>query len=250
MCEIKRIITLGSWCRVAFQCRRYAELNRLEPVQSGPFDWTITPFNALVSIFCNKFSSCSILNPIESIVNQVGSITCGYTGIAFHHDLPYSLAAKHGAKIGDPIIPHSLSQSQHWKQARSRFCYTLDKFHQVCKLEGNLFVRWLRHSSDTSLVKFPDVYAGESPELLNQIICSYCNHDNFAILYVTSQIMAGEKIIEIPIQNIKKYHNICEVSLLERRGKNGDQSNNYQGDDVSWDSCLNFAISNLNENFV
>jgi len=234
--RFKRLIPLGSWCRVAYQCRTHSQVLGLEPVQSGPFDWTITPFRTASRILYKDFREDLLLNPVDSYVNRVGSVTCGYTGISFHHDLAPEIVSAHGGTVNDQSVPVALAKSDHWINAKSRFMHTLENMMNLSRQEGNLYVRWMNCGRGRSDDNFPEVFDGETPSKLATLLSSFDSHQSFCLLHVTSEIVPGvREPLNNPIKSLNVSNGNCiEVVLLERLGHNGDQTYNYIGDEASW----------------
>lgn len=241
--DLKRLVPLGSWCRTAFQCRQNAEKLGLLKTPSGPFDWTITPFRALSRALSNDIRSDLILNPYDSYINKVGSVTCGYTGLAFHHDLPIDLVLKHGGGKGEPDVPPSLLQSEKWGAARSRFTHTLGNLLDISKDHGNIFVRWLNTGRGCN-PNFPEVFDGETPSKTYNLLEAAAGHNDFSLIYATSKIVLNVEVpIVSPVEKLEAdSEHIFNCILTERKGRNGDQSHHFAGDDASWLACLDQAL--------
>lgn len=239
-----RLVPIGSWCRTAFQCRQHAEGLGLEAVQSGPFDWTVTPYRALSRIFQNDFRQELLLNPFDSYVNRVGSISCGYSGIAFHHDLNPSVVGLHGGKQPHSAIPQALMTLPEWKSARDRFLHTLDNMCKLYCKPGNIFVRWLYYGQASAEGTFPGVFDGETAENLFSLIRMALGHDEFFLICVESQSVGGiacpfdNPVAPIDLGNSR----IFNCLLRERLGWNGDQGNDFRGDDSSWLKMFQCAL--------
>jgi hypothetical protein len=125
-------VPLGFSCRSAYQLRRLMASRKDLHVDSGPFDWTMTSFRALSKIFSDDIKPSLILNPIDSYINFNGSITCGYLGVSFHHDLPPSLVQSWGgAESSSPDVPFPLFDSTDISKAKSRFLYQIHKLHSI-----------------------------------------------------------------------------------------------------------------------
>jgi hypothetical protein len=244
---IRRLLPIGSWCRTAYQCRRVAPLLSLEETSSAPFDWTITPFRALSRILRNDFEPGLLLNPLDSYVNRVGSVTCGYSGIAFHHDLPVSLVCDHGSKLNSPSVPASIFRGAECKQSRERFMHTFANLSRLSKLNGNLFVRWMNTGPGPGVDwQFPEVFDGEAPSKIHELLTAFSGHDNFFLVSITSDVIEGvTSCIESPCQIVSSSGNVLELKIFERKGRNGDQSNDFRGDDLSWEAAFECAIAHF-----
>jgi hypothetical protein len=186
----KKIIPLGSWCRTAYQCRTQAPVFSFDPTPSGPFDWTITPFRSLVRIFQQDFSRDEVLNPIESYINKTGSVTCGYTGITFHHDLSSKIVQSYNAKSSGSDVPDALFDSGKISTVKARFFHTLENLYSTLNEPCNMYVRWIPPSSNA--VNFPEVFSGESVLKIRDLLYLHSGHRNHYLLYLKSQIVKGD----------------------------------------------------------
>ncbi len=115
-------IPLGFSCRTAYQLRRLGELSNHLNVPSSPFDWTMTSFRSLSKTFANDISPFLVLNAIDSYTNYNGSVSCGYLGLSFHHDLPPSLVSSMGGEAKSPILPPPcMSHTSYHKQDHASY---------------------------------------------------------------------------------------------------------------------------------
>lgn len=242
----QRFVPLGSWCRTAHQCRVHAPNLKLEATRSGPFDWTITPFRSLSKIIRNDLDRSLVLNPIDSYVNRAGSITCGYSGLTFHHHLTAQDVELHGGARNDQIVPNGLIKSPKWEDARNRFFHTLDNLREASKADGNLYVRWMNTGRGRGTWQFPEVFDGEdilkTSELLNS--CGWLKSSG--LLYVTTEIVEEARDpLEDAIKSISKIGDYSWNCIIrERKGFNGDQTNRFQGDEASWDKLFQAILRN------
>lgn len=245
----RRLIPIGSWCRAAHQCRVHSQRLGLVATPSGPFDWTVTPFSALSTIFAEGFDTTWILNPSECSINQVGSVVCGYSQLHFHHDLPPELVAAHGGKPGDSAAPESLIHAEEWTAARDRFVHTLSKLYSVIQEEGNIFVRWRRFGPHYKMKKFPGVFGGESSNALFSLLRKAGAHPNSSLLCVTStEITDHINELPDPIQTLKMIEpGIYEGELYERKGFNGNQEADFRGDEHAWGTIFQALLSSSDE---
>lgn len=244
---MKRLIHLGSWCRTAYQCRFHAEMLGLEATLSTPFDWTITPFRSLSQILKGDLAVEDVLNPIDSFVNRVGSVTCGYSGISFHHDLSITVVRKYGGEKNESEIPEDLLLSPEWQAARLRFQHTHSNFRNICNEPGNLYVRWMctGKGRGPAVAQFPEVFDGETPQKTLALLSQGGFLGESGLLYITTEIIDNVRSpIDNPISHFNKIDSNCwECSLHERRGYNGDQTTNFKGDEASWGTILNLIAS-------
>ena len=245
----ERLVPLGSWCRAAHQCRAHAEGLNFQKTKSGPFDWTITPFRSLSKIIRNEIDLKLVLNPIDSYINRVGSVTCGYTGITFHHHLTRQIVNDFGGQKNDQTVPRELLKSNKWIDTKKRFAHTLENFKRISTQKGNLYVRWMRNGRQAdSIREFPDVFDGEHPSKLKKLLRSQGLFASSGLIHVTTEVLEGAtEPIKKPIKSISKISNNCwECIIQERKGFNGDQTYNFKGDEYSWKKLLE-EIANKNE---
>ncbi|MEA5400731.1 hypothetical protein VB734_11850 [Synechococcus sp. BA-124 BA4] len=221
----------------------------LSDTPSTPFDWTITSFRALSKVLTGDLIPEKVLNPIDSYINRVGSISCGYSGIAFHHDLPPDLVSSY--QLGEnerSTVPHSLLHCKEFSSARSRFFHTCTSLHERMKNPGNIYVRWMNFGKSREVTwAFPEVLDGETPERLFEIIKAGVGHSDFHLITITSKL--SESVLPVcsplTIQADQENPRIFNAILLERKGWNGDQSNSYKGDEPAWYKCFEAAFNSF-----
>ena len=244
--RFRRFVPLGSWCRTAHQCRVHSEKFALEETKSTPFDWTITPFRSLSKIIRGDFDKEFLLNPIDSYVNRVGSVTCGYSGLAFHHHLPVKLVESYGGTKNQQVVPHELLKSEEWSKAKRRFLHALCNLMDEREKEGNLYVRWMSTGRGPQIGQFPEVFDGEDPGKTLQLLCSNeWMQRGSSLLYITTEVVEGvRQPLGNPIVSISEIAENCwNVVIKERKGFNGDQLINFKGDEIAWGSLFREIIS-------
>ena len=236
---MKRIITLGRACRPTYQARLFSSKNGLEIV-STPFDWTVTPYLSIARILDDDFSPLKVLDPCTSFVTpNSGSITCGYSGINFHHDLSPKIVKHYHSSHDHPvaIVPASIIDSPEWQNAKGRFEHTFSNFSDSIRKSGNLFVRWRRkcHAGDAY-----------SQAETDWGICRLLQRkkgvsQDFRLLIIeTHQINTSQPIVE-PLQVKSCDDVVLCCKLKERKGHNGDLTGSWKGDESSWDICFRYA---------
>ena len=247
MTKFRRLVPLGAWCRSAYQCRMYSKKFLPEETQSGPLDWTITPFLSLSKVIREDINQDLILNPIDSYINRTGSVTCGYSGIIFQHDLDFKLVKSYGGEKNQKVVPTVLLESKQWRNAKSRYFHTLRNLVKTSKKEGNLYVRWLNHTSANNHL----VCAGEDPEKIYKLLRSNEWLNNSGLLHITTEMVKGVKEpIKNPIKSISKISDNCWNCIIkEREGFNGDPAPDppgaiWKGDGMSWQSLFQEILEN------
>ena len=187
-----------------------------------------------------------ILNPIDSYVNRVGSITCGYSGLAFHHHLPIKLVDSYGGTKNQQIVPGELLKTKNWNDAKSRFFHTLENLMKEREKDANLYVRWMRMGRGPQIGTFPEVFDGEDPvKTLELLHSNEWMQRGSGLLYVTTEMVEGvREPLENPIESVSELAENCwNVVIKERKGFNGDQKVNFKGDETSWGSLFQKIIS-------
>ena len=247
MTKVRRLVPLGSWCITAHQCRVNSKKFLPEETKSGPFDWTITPFRSLSKVIREDINQNLILNPIDSYINGLGSVTCSYSGIAFHHHLSRTLVASYGGEKNQNVMHTELLESKEWRDAKSRFCHTLGNLVKTSKEEGNLYVRWVREGIGEKVINFPEVFNGEDPTKTYELLRSNGWLNNSGLLYVTTEMVKGVKEpLKNPIKSISKISDSCWNCIIkEREGFNGDPAGAiWKGDEMSWQSLFREILEN------
>ena len=243
MTKFRRLVPLGSYCRTSYQCRVYSKKFLSEETKSGPFDWTITPFLSLSRIIREDINQNLILNPIDSYINRGGSVTCGYSGIAFHHDLNKKIVKSYGGEKNQKVVPTELLESKEWSYAKSRYFHTLRNLVKTSKEEGNLYVRWMKNTTAKNYL----VFAGEDPAKTYELLRSNKWLNNSGLLYITTGYVEGvQEPLKNPIKSISKISDNCWNCIIkERKGFNGDPTGAiWKGDGMSWQSLFHEILEN------
>ncbi len=232
------LIPIGSWCRTAYQVNEFIKA-RGGDATSFPFDWTITPYSSLKIIFDGKFNPSDVLNIENLELNKVGSITDNGTQLIHHHDFPPAKMKELGQKGGfdERGIPNLLYASGLIDKASGRFDHTYRHMESLKNSSNKLsFVRWCRLGHPDQ--QFPHVFEGESIANLTDIISSYLSHDNFSILTVKTQLTDGLLPEEVITEYERNEYGVSST-IVERKGFDGDGTNNFKGDTVVWHRLLN-----------
>ncbi|NDV91696.1 hypothetical protein GTH32_10925 [Alteromonas sp. 345S023] len=231
------LIPLGAWCRTAYQVNEFKKNNDIETT-SFPYDWTITPFSALKSTLNSEFDPYSILRYDVVERSELGSLVDTRTKIIHHHDFPATKLKllEEIAGVNDKGLPFELYKTDLLDNAKSRFCHTYKNLEFLKKEQKRLlFVRWQRSGHPDR--QLPNAFENESILSLSTIIKGFLRHDNFSILVVKSKTIIGD----LPENIITEYNREefgVTATIIERKGFNGDGTNSFKGDEVSWRALL------------
>lgn len=245
--EKTRILSLGGWCRPAYQIARYTQKNGNTAFLKGPFDWAITSFDALKFCMQPDLKREQILESGKIISSSAGSGMCGNSGLIFHHSINRGTLAKFGSFAkGDPI-PETDDLRDIIEDAKGRFLYTYGLMRSLRSFDGPiLFVRW-NHSEEPDPL-FPDMSKGETDTSLVAMLTSFLGHDKFHVLSLKSDIISGVATpFSEPITAFRASKNHIECLVNERKGWNGDQTNSFKGDENSWEVAFDHVLSYLDQ---
>jgi len=221
------LVPIGAWCRTAFQIRQFVQAKGLSS-QAFPFDWTITPFSALNSIFAPQYDPLSALRPEAVGTSQFASAQDQLSGLVFHHDLP-----RWTPNVGGDYRADDLAR------ARSRFIHTFSNLLALRESPGRLgFVRWQRAGHPDP--QFPEAFDGESVGELHALIGRFLGNNDFSVLVVrTRSLEPGTQAPDDPVAAFKTIGPDCEAIILERSGYDGEgDRNDFRGDHRSWEALL------------
>lgn len=238
------LIPIGVQCRTATQCRKYALSAFGVKVPSLPLDWTITTFNALRLVFDEVFNPRLVLNPRALSSNIVGSVTCNYSNIIFHHDFPPDLMATLGIPTGCGLIQPNIIPNQMIEEARERFGHTYQNF---CKIvSGDLpavFVRWKNISpADNTIFGY---YHGEDSITLLSMLRRRRKDALLLTVETTAYEDSSIQVIDAPILWIENNEQgFLEVKIKERLG-NGLTDFFYEGDTDAWSKMFAYCLPRL-----
>ncbi len=239
------MISLGAWCRPAHQIGCFAGKRPDVVGLKGPFDWTITSFEALRNCLAPGFDPNAVLEQGQVIASFARSGMCSQSKVIFHHEFEPAALAKLGSFDPGDVIPKSRRLKAIVKQTRGRFAHTFRTLSAL-KSEPNpvLFVRWQRHGSPDPI--YPEAFEGETPDALVTAIEAFLGHDRFHVLSIVSEIIEGQRDpITDPITGFEENGRVLSYSIRERMGWNGDQENNFRGDELSWHAAFDHALSRL-----
>lgn len=242
------LVPIGSWCRTAYQVREFL-LDKDTAIQSYPYDWTITPFAALKTSLSCDFDSSNALRLSELAAHyELKTLVDEYTKIIHYHDFSPSCISSLAAECGinEKGVPLKLSSAL-LDKVRGRFQYTFTHFlelKEVSKVRKIGFVRWNRLGHPD--LEVPEAFQGEDLESLSNLLQEFLGNNNFSILQVTSDLSDhhfGEA-------EIVKDYSICQVGaysvIRERKGFDGDGTDNFKGDTRSWNMILSKFVMDFN----
>lgn len=220
------IISLGAWCRPAWQVRKHF----LADV-AYPFDWNITSFSALMHVLHPAFDPAAQLCVEDCYVNPLGSVTDSRSGWIHHHDLP---ASSVGGFPGSVVMSDGPETLELLKNIREKSAYLFQRLRQHCRSNPVIFLRWIRQGHPDW--EFPAAFEGENPGLLHQRLKEFCHHDDVRTLYVVSSDVKGKE--EMPSRfNITPTSYGAFVHLFEQVENFPEES--WTGDEQSWSCMLN-----------
>lgn len=166
------IISLGSWCRPAWQIRRITGGET-----AMPYDWQITSFRALLSTLDPGYNAQTALDIDNIVVNQFSSVTDLSSGWVYQHDLHVSnFNLENGAIIHDDRAQSVITAS------RNKYAFLIDRFREVCGIGGITFIRWIRSGHPDG--EWPEAFEGEDPEQLHEALLRIS--PNPTLVYVRS----------------------------------------------------------------
>jgi hypothetical protein len=176
------VVSLGSWCRPAWQIRKY-----FKKEHADFFDWNITSFKALQTVLSADYTAQDILVFENCVGNLFGSVTDLSSGLIFQHDLPLSRVG--GLQLGNRAACIFLSDDENARrevgEARMKAQALFQRTRQTCRESPTLFVRWLRNGHPDG--EWPSAFEGEAPHKLLSILQDFCGHSAAKLLYVVSE---------------------------------------------------------------
>ncbi|WP_300319062.1 hypothetical protein [Idiomarina sp.] len=231
-----KIVPIGAWCRTAFQVNEFKESNGIAP-KAYPFDWTITPFLALEKSLIPFFNPGNVLQ--RASINKFGSVTCEDTHILFHHALSNNVVRKELSEPKEGKLSGDFLQSEAVSNAIGRFMHTYNNF-SLLRAAGDservLFVRWQRSGHpDKGL---PEAFKNETLTSLNEILRTFLGHENFSVLIIRSKTIASQELPDNPVLSYERSKHGVEATIAERKGYDGDGTNNFRGDTIPWQCVL------------
>lgn len=238
------LVPLGAWCRTAYQVGHFVEKHGGRK-KSYPFDWTITPFLSLEKTLTNHFDPFNVLQVENLKLSKFSSIADQPSALIFHHDLSEHVVADHlkrGSTNAQGIPLSLLNDTEKVQNARARFihtysnlCTSISQAHEKDERIG--FVRWLRggHPDRT----LPEAFEGETINTLWELLADFCQTKNIAVLQVISKVNRKTDSPDVKlIPDLSDASRGAVVTIMERRGWNGDGSNSYRGDNDPWEVAL------------
>lgn len=232
------LVPIGSWCRTAYQVREFLKSSGVKSC-AYPYDWTITPFYALKSTMINGFDRETALQFDALALNQFGSLEDAATRLIHHHDFaPHKLSSLDpGGGVNQRGVPLALVDSDLLIKAKGRFQYAYANLAGLRDGKTKIgFVRWMRHGHPDR--KIPDAFDGENLTSLSELISNFLGHEDFSILLAKSVIVQGALPENDIIVSYERNEMGVSAIIKERKGFDGDGSNSFKGDTVSWRKLL------------
>ena len=242
---ITDFVPLGSWCRASWQTQAIAKVAGKQKI-SYPFDWAITPLDAVIKAIKNDIIIDKVLSQGEIMICPYGHVLCGHTGMRFAHDLKikeisekYSFPIKKGE-----LLPDWFYSLEEVRQAKGRFAYTYKNFRDVLVKQGVAFVRFV-NVSHTSASKdlCEEILSGEDPMRLLSCLRRHGAHPTSRLIYIFSETVPGvtKEIVE-PVTRLKlSSRDLFSCHIYERKGLLGDQTDRFYGDAFSWLAAIKEA---------
>lgn len=237
-----RLVSLGAWCRPAYQLNSFAERHDFVEAGAYPFDWTVTKYASLKQCLSSQFNTDLVLRDGHITASEYKSGVCDTTGLIFQHALSRAaLTEVLNVKVGEKIDVTGEAKPL-VEDARGRFSHTFQRLLRLKQhFDGIVFVRWRRMGHPDG--QLPDAFDAESNESLAALVEDFLQHRNFFLLSVESQYTADRKHeFRRPVERFSVNGNIAECLIHERKGWNGDQSKNFRGDEHSWSAALTRAL--------
>lgn len=214
------LISVGSWCRPAWQIRR-----RLGTETAYPFDWNITSYAALLHTLAPGYDPADELRLEDCTANQFGSVTDLRSGLVLQHDLP---VAALGGQLGGLILGDDAAVRAHLDEVRVKMAFLFERFRTVCRAGPVVFVRWMRHGHPDG--EWPAAFQGELPHHLHHALLRFCGHAEVRTLYVVTTVGEGEAAASACTLHRTSY-GAC-ADLVEARHHFREQD--WTGDDAAW----------------
>ena len=166
------IISLGSWCRPAWQIRRVTG-----DEAAMPYDWQITSFKALLSTLDPQHDATTALAPKDIVLNGFSSLTDVSSGWVYQHDLQLSrFCPENGGMVNHDQV-HEIIET-----TKRKYSFLFDRFRDVCSRGDVTFLRWTRYGHPDP--EWPEVFDGEDPKALYEALSRLSK--NFRLVYVQS----------------------------------------------------------------
>lgn len=214
------VISLGSWCRPAWQIRRYYGTE-----MAYPFDWNITSFDALMHVLDPQFDPQMQLQIEDCVVNPLSSVTDMRTGWIHHHDLP---AEAVGGATGSIAMDDSPEVLRLLRDTASKSTHLFRRMREHCQANPVVFVRWLRGGHPDP--EFAGAFKDENPYRLHARLKEFCGHENVRIVYLISKVVNDEETQSACTLSRTAYG--AHGQLVE--AIRNFRSESWTGDDQSW----------------
>ena len=235
---MSNVIPIGSWCRAAYQVNAFKGSLGVEKV-SYPFDWTITPFSALKNSLSPDFDLSKVLLSKSVEISKFGSVHDLYSDIIFHHDLEGSHVEYH--KLDKRIVERTFEQHSVVCDTVGRFTYTMDNLKKLKGESDLMFVRWQREGHPDSQLE--EAFVDENIFTLTDVLSNFLGHNLFKVLVVESKTVKND--YEGVSYELVQHALGATAVVYERKGFNGDGTNDFRGDEKAWQPLLNDAYRRL-----
>lgn len=235
-------VSLGSACRPGYQIKSYYKRLGIKP-NAFPFDWTITPFYSIKCIMGKRFDVNRVLKCENLVINEVGSLTDSFTGLLHHHDFhPKDVKRFFGDGFDfSQDLPVESNFYEFISNAKGRFEYAFENLNNLKDKSGKtVFIRWQRRGHPDK--QFPSLFHNETPDTLCKELKGFLGHSDFLVICIETWEVAHELSDEQIIHRYEGSDNYRFSVIKERKGFDGDGTNDYRGDTYSWSFLFDYII--------
>ena len=195
---VDRVVSLGANCEAVCNIRSYYRSER-----AFPFDWWITPYNALIALLKSRFEG--LLDPHNLVVtDDMRSVRCNRFNILHHHDF---LRDKDG-KIVIDIEPQIQS-------LREKYKFLIDRFYQECQTGRTLFVR-NRTGFDPNLIPDSDDIFEERILNLHELLATIFPKATIYLMSTNVGKRGSSEKKDIIWDEITNYHDANDYRISPR----------------------------------
>lgn len=216
------IISLGGWCRPAWQIRRATA-----QTQGYPFDWHITSYRALMAVLDPDFDPATALKPADCYINQFGSLTDGANGWIDQH---YLAADKFDQDDGQVVMSKRTLAAI--DKARERSAYLVGKLRADCQDRPVTFIRWIRQGLVDG--EWHDAFKGEDAWAVKAALDKICAYTP-TLIYVRSAHLEGPTADEFIEVEKSPWGDALTIGEPTRRFFADDV---WTGDNQAWDQVF------------
>ncbi|CAO4172795.1 DUF1796 family putative cysteine peptidase [Methylorubrum aminovorans] len=206
--QVKHIVSLGAWCQVTYQLRRFFGSS-----VSSPYDWLVTPFDALSKSIQDEGRQ---LGQAVTVRDEVRPL-CFHYGLLYHHEFPTS------GEI--PII-----SAQSLLTCESKLKHKYRRMAEAIRSGGTLFVRMGGHALPafpspyvTDQIPFTDGDVNKLIELLERRF----NCADFRLLFINIE---GRTNMDI--------RNEADGRVVFRSLPSSVETHTWMGNNEDWDRLL------------